>query len=163
MGSHAAQLSRCRSCSVRMSLWLWEKDHVSFQVFLHTRESISRAGASWVWVSVSVDQSLDSLWFSCIYRSQCALSLSCFYGVLLCRSVACACMAVVLLDLRDRLLRLTDSSALQAAIHQPVDLLQPWEHRHICVGVCVFVYVCVWESVSSGGQRGAETGPVAER
>lgn len=36
--------------------------------------------------------------------------------------------ALVLLDLCDRLLKLTDSPALQAAIHQPLNLLQPWEH-----------------------------------
>lgn len=69
---------------------------------------------------------------------------------------------MVLLDLCDRPLKLTDSPALQAAIHQPVDLLQPWEHRHVCV-LSMCVCVCVTESASSGGQRGAETGPAAER
>lgn len=56
------------------------------------------------------------------------------------------CMAVVLLDLCDRLLKLTDSPALQAAMHQPIDLLQPWEHRHVCVWECVCMYACVWQS-----------------
>lgn len=51
------------------------------------------------------------------------------------------CMAVVLLDLCDRLLKPTDNPALQAAIHQPLDLLQPWEHRHMCLYMCVWVWV----------------------
>ena len=75
-----------------------------------------------------------------------APSLSHFYGVLLSRSAASepARMAVLLLDLCDRLLKLTDSPALQAAIHQPIDLQQAWEHRHICVlSVCVCVCVRV--------------------
>lgn len=49
-------------------------------------------------------------------------------------------MAVVLLDLCDRLLKLTDGSALQAAVHQAVDLLQLWERVCVCLCVCVFAH-----------------------
>lgn len=49
--------------------------------------------ASWLWVSVSVDQSCVSLLYCCTGLSQRAWrSLSYFYGVLLSRSVAWACM-----------------------------------------------------------------------
>lgn len=68
-----------------------------------------------------------------------------------------ASTAMVLLDLCDRLLKLTDGSALQAAIHQAVDLLQPWEHSHI--RVCWRVGVCV--SVHTLASK-AETGSAAE-
>ena len=78
--------------------------------------------------------------------------------MLLGRSAARAHVAVVLLDLHDGLLKVTDSSALQAAKHQAADLLQPWEHRHVCVEYVRTCMLC-----GSGGQRGAETGPVGER
>lgn len=90
---------------------------------LCTCVSVLGAWASWV---LSICQSWSKpafLQFSCVWLSQCALSPSCFYGVLLSQSVACACTAVALLDVSDRPLKLTDSSAPYAAIHQAADLL----------------------------------------
>lgn len=98
--------------------------------------------AFWVWVSIVVQIKVIFLFFAVLGWVWAAFMECCWAG----QWPEPAWSALVLLDLCDRLLKLTDSPALQAAIHQPLNLLQPWEHRHIfgCVSMWSRNRACCW-------------------